>query len=273
MQVSEKIDRLRLPQLPTSEEAERWRLYEGGLSDAEIARSQGVTQKAVTRWRQRRGLAVMHDRRLRLQISAQDEAERRSLYDSGLSDAEIARRLGVGQVRVTKWRQRRGLAPNVPSRRMDEEQNAARMLLYLLGMNDNRIAREQRVHNNAVRKWRETRSLPGNPKQSLAQRKRSISHMILDRVRRAIGRQLPADIADDAAGDLCLAVLSGKIALDAIEDAARGFGNRTLSAFANKWGDRSLNEDIGEEPGFTMLDTLRDERSSSWLEEMGATAW
>jgi hypothetical protein len=73
--------------------------------------------------------------------------------------------------------------------------------------------------------------------------------------------------------DLLEAVLSGEIPIAQIEASARKFGNRTLDAYASKWGARSLDDDLSDDGGFRMIDLIADERSSSWLEEMGATVW
>jgi len=69
-----------------------------------------------------------------------------------------------------------------------------------------------------------------------------------------------------------LAICSGEVGVHEIAKYARRFGNRALSEIASKYGPRSLDAEIGED-GFTLLDTMKDEGSSSWLEEMGATAW
>ena len=42
--------------------------------------------------------------------------------------------------------------------------------------------------------------------------------------------------------------------------------------FASHYGPRSIDEEIGED-GFRMIDLIADESASSWLEEMGASAW
>jgi hypothetical protein len=70
-----------------------------------------------------------------------------------------------------------------------------------------------------------------------------------------------------------LALLDGTIPIAEIETAGRKFGSRALDTFANRWGARSLDEIVAGTEDFTLMDTLVDESSSSWLEEMGATVW
>jgi len=67
--------------------------------------------------------------------------------------------------------------------------------------------------------------------------------------------------------------MSGDVSIDNIEKRSKTFGNRVIADYASKWGNRSLDEEIGDSGGFTLLDTIADDSASSWLEEMGATVW
>lgn len=93
------------------------------------------------------------------------------------------------------------------------------------------------------------------------------------RVRKAVGRSLSPDIVEDVVADMIMAVLDGTLPLAQIEAEARRYGNRVLDRFASKFGARSLDQALGDEEGFTLMDCLVDEGSSDWLEEMGATVW
>lgn len=70
-----------------------------------------------------------------------------------------------------------------------------------------------------------------------------------------------------------VSVLEDDIPMEYIENHAKAIGNSLINRFINTFRFRSLDERFGEDEGFTLLDTLVDERSSSWLEKMGATAW
>ena len=64
---------------------------------------------------------------------ARDE-ERMALYRQGLSDMAIARRLGMSQTGIRKWRTARGLPPNGKTGRprKEEQTNGENILLSLL---------------------------------------------------------------------------------------------------------------------------------------------
>ncbi|MEH3122014.1 MAG: hypothetical protein PGN16_08550 [Sphingomonas phyllosphaerae] len=213
-------------------------------------------------------------------ITPAEAAKRRELYDRGLSDAVIGEAQGVSANAVRRWRIRNNLPSNCnrPVRRsgnLSTAENAARMLLYQMRYSDRRIAREQKVVWTSIQKWRNRRGLsPHGLSRANWDRRAMKRDTTLERIKRAIGRQLPGDIADDAVGDLYMAVLDGTVCLDKIEAEARRFGNRVLNNFASKFGPRSLDQELGDDgDGFRMIDLIRDDRSSSWLEEMGATVW
>lgn len=202
--------------------------------------------------------------------------ERRRLYDQGCTDIEIARRMGAKRNTITVWRRARCLplnrGPNTYTR-LSPEQRAARMLLYQLGWGDRHIAREQGLNRSSVRLWRHSLGLASNFPSGCTERWRPRPTMkdVLRRIQGALGRSLPADIIDDAAADMMLAILDGTIPLDEIELQARRFGNKVLERFANRYGPRSLDEAIPGTDDLLGIDMVVDERSSSWLEEMGAT--
>jgi hypothetical protein len=90
------------------------------------------------------------------------------------------------------------------------------------------------------------------------------------RVVKAVGCRLPFDIAADAAAELMLAVIEGRVSLDQIEKQGRIFGNRALREYANPFTTKSLDEELSEQNG-GLIDRLKDGSMSEWLEEMGAT--
>lgn len=48
-------------------------------------------------------------------ITGEEEMQRMTLYKQGMNDTEIAERLGVTRVTICRWRNRKGLPPNVKS--------------------------------------------------------------------------------------------------------------------------------------------------------------
>ena len=47
-------------------------------------------------------------------LSEEEEKERLDLYNQGMSDAQIAKRVYVEKNAIQHWRTRRGLSPNAP---------------------------------------------------------------------------------------------------------------------------------------------------------------
>ena len=114
---------------------ERMALYRQGLSDRAIAQKLGLTSSTIRIWRVDQGLPTniktgrprqdqqeelreqkaMEEARIQKEKEdarrAKDEA-RMELYRQGLSDMAIARRLGMSQNGIHKWRTARGLPPN-----------------------------------------------------------------------------------------------------------------------------------------------------------------
>lgn len=277
--------RNRLPRVRASfhwmnrdEDAERFALWKQGLSDAEIARLSNITFNGVCRWRKTRNLKRNAPQSY-LRLSAEENKRRCTLYGQGLSDSDMAKILGITALAVHDWRKRRGWpqAGYHASRPMTPEQRAARMLLYQLGYSDRAIALQQGRTTSSIAHWRNRMGLPPHYRildVSGRRHERADPHkVILRRIKRAIGGYLAQDIADDACSEMMLSIISGKISIDEIEKAARKHGNRVLDQYASKWGARSLDETVAGTEDFTLMDTLVDEGSSSWLEEMGATVW
>jgi transposase len=254
--------------------AARKALYDQGLSDKEIGDVIGRTPSAICLWRRANGLPATH-------YGGKSSDERMDYYRAGHSDPEIARRVGVSRASIVSWRAYHHLPPQGPpvdrtnwGRHMTKEERAARHLLYQLGYSDGAIARQQARSVSTIEGWRGLLGLRANGRrgQTTSKVRRRDPHLeILRRIKRAVGRGLPDDIAADTCSDLMLAVMTGEIPLDEIEASARRYGNRTLDAYANRWRSRSADELVAGTEDLHLIDTFHDERSSNWLEEMGAT--
>jgi len=88
------------------------RLYREGLYDAEIARRTGAAASSVYEWRQSQRLQANDGRSL---TPGQVRARIR-LHEQGLTDREIADRLDINAMAITRFLRRRGIASNKPSR-------------------------------------------------------------------------------------------------------------------------------------------------------------
>lgn len=98
--------------------------------------------------------------------------EREKLYCQGLSDGQIAERLGIAKTTVFSWRQSRGLAPNGKVCELTDEENAARLKMYNEGYSDAQIAAACNTGVAAISRWRFRRGLKAN--KEVNERKREL---------------------------------------------------------------------------------------------------
>ena len=153
---------------------------------------------------------------------------------------------------------------------------------YSLGQSDTAIALKMNLWRQQIREWRKAYGLaPNVQKRQVRARLRAPSvpfqaiRTDRDLLYARIRRSLRGDWAtvDDAASDLYLAVIEGHLETEQIEAVANQYRNRVIADYASAFGPISLNKAIPGTEDLMMIDTLRDERSSDWLEEMGATVW
>lgn len=82
------------------------------------------------------------------------------LYAEGAPDREIAEAMGCGKSTVWKWRQFRGLPPNLAPPTEPKFDRVAMMALYRKGYGDKMIARMMGCTHTTVFRWREKNNLP-----------------------------------------------------------------------------------------------------------------
>ena len=108
-------------------------------------------------------------------LSEEEEKKRLDLYNQGMSDAEIAKRVYVIKSVICNWRTRRGLPPNAPKGFqkgnkcgclgiLSEVKENKRRDLLKRGLNDTQIARIVGVENSTISQWRRRRGLSSNRK-------------------------------------------------------------------------------------------------------------
>lgn len=108
-------------------------------------------------------------------LSEKEEKERLDLYNQGMNDAEIAKKLYISKCVISVWRTKRGLSPNAPKgfqkgnkygclSRLSELRENKRLELYNRGLNDAQIARILGLNNSTVSQWRRDRGLQSNRK-------------------------------------------------------------------------------------------------------------
>lgn len=304
-----KVDR---SQVTVGQALKRRELYESGLSDPAIAAAVGIRPMNVLRWRQREGLPANlpagRNTRANAQIlPATADLHRRALalLARGIGARLIARELRASVKTLERWRSnmlrnqhdrpqptpsRPREAQRADGRRHSSLPDALRaqaLALYADGLHDDAIGRSIGVSRARVWQWRAGLNLPAwrrpgqrGPAAATVTRAKPIppaitprSNPLYAKLADAVGRRLAPDLTDDAISDLWVAVAEGRVSLDRLEQEAKRIRSDVFGRYANPYGDRSLDEDIGDGDGFRMVDLIRDERSSSWLEEAGATVW
>ncbi|MGU3316313.1 helix-turn-helix domain-containing protein [Sphingomonas sp. M6A6_1c] len=250
---------------------ERDAMYAEGLSDRQIAARLGLDRATIRHWRRTKNLPP------NFVPAALAPPERRERYDAGMNDTRMALLEGITKASIVDWRERNKLKANHDfyNRPADEDKRRRRLLFYSLGWDDVMMARQENCKVQSIFSWRKRLGLTANRKPGRGPETVGTPiNDIMSRIRRAVGRGLPRDLADDAVANMFAALLDGTLPIADIEKTARKFGNKVLDSYASKFGPRSLDEDISDDgDGFRMIDMLKDDNSSSWLEEMGATVW
>src|SRR5690606_33857046 len=102
------VDRENAPKL---DDAVAFKMYRSGASDGAIARHFEATQAAVTRWRQRRGLAPNFEQSGPL--STDQIRKARKLLRQGLTRHQVAGEVGAGMGAVQRIRKKMGNDPSL----------------------------------------------------------------------------------------------------------------------------------------------------------------
>lgn len=96
-------------------------------------------------------------------IAKEKQNKRLSLYNQGLSDSEIARRLGLTQNAIGYWRREQDLSPNsLRGGRVLGDKEKKRLELYNQGLNDSEIGREIGCERYTITYWRRAHGLSPN---------------------------------------------------------------------------------------------------------------
>jgi len=97
-----------------------------------------------------------------MRLSEQEEAQRMAAWKQGLSDKEIAAKLGLNAETVRGWRFKWGLPRNAEKDKLRQEEQ--RMRFYRAGWSDSEIGKAVGMNPQRVYGWRKTRNLPINTK-------------------------------------------------------------------------------------------------------------
>ena len=93
-----------------------------------------------------------------------EHTERRILHAEGLSDAQIAARVGVHKESIEGWRRRYKLPPNATDHfnGLNDAEEQRRFDLHAEGMSDQMLANTIGSTQAAISSWRRRRGLPAN---------------------------------------------------------------------------------------------------------------
>jgi DNA-directed RNA polymerase specialized sigma24 family protein len=126
--------------LSPREEDEVVAAYEAGMSQTEIGEVLGVSQGTVYKILKRHGIKTREPRRSRA-LSPKEEDEVISVYEAGMSQAEIGEVLGVSQQTVSRILERRGVKTRNPSGGVSTALALAAVSFLVLGVSMARGAR------------------------------------------------------------------------------------------------------------------------------------
>ncbi len=195
-----------------------------------------------------------------------ENAKRLELYKFGMSDRDIAERVGSTRVAIFVWRRRRGLPAHKNRSRISRREQAERMSLYKMGWSDHRIARARGTKKNAIFCWRRRNGLtahfgPYNREKDVILSERDEERRMM-LYRRGLN---DCDIAREI-GRSSNAVWAWRMRRGLPKNEMQRDWDRPATSFV------SLDADLSE-GGFNLHGLIADDAAAKWLEENGATTW
>jgi DNA-binding CsgD family transcriptional regulator/DNA-binding transcriptional regulator YiaG len=130
------------------------KLFAEGLSDSEIGKLFGVSDRTISNRRRLLGLFRQKPRQIKRKDIDIDELKQ--LHRAGMSDVEIGKAIDISQSIVFRIRHHLGLASNSGKRYWEMRE------LYDLGLSDGKIAEILKVRRHSITTWRQSHELPPN---------------------------------------------------------------------------------------------------------------
>lgn len=202
-------------------------------------------------------------------LAPEARALRFRLHREGLTDRQIAERLGATRNAVKIWRVANRLPPNGPGNRCAVLM-AERMTLYQRGMSDHGIAKLQNVHHSSVWLWRRRQGLP-NTYSPPDWRKPVRELYDTGASDRRISRLMYRNAGFGRYWRIKMGLPRNFEPLFQHRHRDNRVRPQSNTIRIASVGDVSL--DAPNSFGRTWIDNLRDDSWSDWLEEMGATVW
>jgi transposase len=194
-----------------------------------------------------------------------DDTRRLELYGYGLSDSEIAKRVGVSSSTISYWRYSRGL-PVTKTRDMSnlsKSEHARRIAFYRRGYCDKALALAFGLTKAGVAGWRRRHGLAIN-KKDLAQPR--LSEADEERRLTLYRRGLSDGAVARDVGVPRTAIFAWRVKRGLLANEQGVKWERPPARFV------SLDADLGE-GGFNLHGLVPDDAASEWLEDNGATRW
>ena len=142
----------------TSDEVER------AISQSRLTCTNGGMRFSFRKPEGIESLLRFNGRSARSGLSLEDfkEKVRMKLYNEGLNDSEMGRRLKVDRTTIQAWRTRRGLKSNFSHSgpRLSKDEEEERMKLYRKGLINGKIGEKLKLTTSAISAWRTSRKLP-----------------------------------------------------------------------------------------------------------------
>lgn len=246
-------------------------LHSAGWSDFRIASALQVGAHVIKRWRQDRNLEPNAGR-----VRKINETIAREMLAGGATDKGMAETFGVDPSAIAHWRKRRGLSASFPASRISAEDRRTVNKHLKLGASRKQICDLTSIKSlNTIDGFR-SKIKSGKLRRTgitneTIRRRVSKDPNVQKRIDRAIGAHVPADIRADAAMDLYVDLLEGRVDVDLIEKVAPSYRSRAFDMCGSKFGARSLDEDLGD--GWSLMDTIQDECAQSDMEAAAEDAW
>lgn len=197
-----------------------------------------------------------------------------ALYDDGAKDTVIASQFGVTPSSIVHWRKRNGL-PSKHSNKLDPE--AVRQARKLLRSGATRcdVSDATGLCPTAVLGLRKRMPNAGLRKIGITlrvSRARAVNdNDLYPRILRAIGSGLPRDVKHDAANEMYVDVLGGRLSPDLIEARAPRYRNWAWGINGSNYGPVSL--DATNDAGFSLGATLEDNSAINDMEAAAERGW
>lgn len=227
-----------------------------GWHDKKIGDAFGISAVAIAKHRVNHGIPALSSK----YSPKIDTGRAAELWGQKASDSEIAEEFGATQSGVTRWRHRHGLPAHQEHLVMATTIKRRIRDMTRLGASRDQIRAETNVSLKSISRIRKTVDGPGvrKPGRNNATIRAHIMQdpRIMQRIERAVGRELPTDIRHDAISEMYTAVLSGLLSPELIEEQAPKFRSRAFEINYGRYADTSLDADRG---GWTLGDMIEDE--------------